>query len=81
MPEFQHYIDGRFEHAERTFESIDPATQTPWARMPRAGADDVDRAVNAAHRSLTDPDWAVLTATQPGRLSLPLADRLHQASS
>ncbi|MFT9114921.1 MAG: aldehyde dehydrogenase [Acetobacter malorum] len=80
MREFQHYIDGRFEHAERTFDSIDPATQTPWARMPRAGEDDVDRAVNAAHRALNDPDWAGLTATQRGRLLFRLADLLEQAA-
>lgn len=80
MQEFQHYIDGHFEHAERTFESIDPATQIPWARMPRAGADDVNRAVNAAHRALNDPAWGGLTATQRGRLLFRLADLLEQAA-
>ncbi|MDI6652434.1 aldehyde dehydrogenase [Gluconobacter japonicus] len=81
MREFQHYIDGCFENAQQTFESIDPATHTPWARMPRAGAEDVDRAVNAAHRALSDPSWAGLTATQRGRLLFRLADLLEHAAS
>ncbi|KXV34847.1 carnitine dehydratase [Gluconobacter thailandicus] len=80
MREFQQYIDGCFENAKQTFESIDPATQIPWARMPRAGAEDVDRAVNAAHRALNDPAWADLTATQRGRLLFHLADLLEQAA-
>uniref|UniRef100_A0A6P4FTC9 Aldehyde dehydrogenase DhaS n=1 Tax=Drosophila rhopaloa TaxID=1041015 RepID=A0A6P4FTC9_DRORH len=48
--------------------------------MPRAGADDVNRAVNAAHRALNDPAWGGLTATQRGRLLFRLADLLEQAA-
>ncbi|HWT36960.1 MAG TPA: aldehyde dehydrogenase family protein, partial [Paraburkholderia sp.] len=52
---FQQYIDGAFEDAREHFDSTDPSTGEVWAQMPAAGADDVDRAVRAAHRALHDP--------------------------
>ncbi|MFT9014425.1 MAG: aldehyde dehydrogenase [Acetobacter sp.] len=79
MREFEHYIDGRFEKGQTNFESIDPATQKPWALMPCASANDVDRAVRAAHRAFSEPQWAGLTATQRGKLLFRLADLLEQA--
>ena len=77
LTRFQQYIDGRFEDGRRTFESIDPATGTAWAEMPAADASDVDRAVGAAHRALSDPAWADLNATQRGRLLHRLGDLLE----
>ncbi len=35
------------------FESDDPYRGAPWALIPRGTADDVDRAVRAAHRAFT----------------------------
>lgn len=74
MQRFQQLIDGRFEDGETGFESIDPATGKPWALMPRAVAEDVDRAVTAAQRALHDKAWRGLTATQRGKLLYRLAD-------
>ncbi|MGU7775948.1 aldehyde dehydrogenase [Burkholderia sp. MR1-5-21] len=75
---FQQYIDGQFEDAARSFDSVDPSTGDVWASMPAASAADVDRAVRAAHRALTDPAWANLTASQRGRLLYRLADLVGQ---
>ncbi len=74
MKGFQHYIDGAFEDGEARFESIDPATGTPWAEMPEAREADVNRAVEAAHRALTSGPWASMTATARGKLLYKLAD-------
>jgi len=74
MRSFDHYIDGTFSQGTQQFESVNPATGEAWALMPRAGAEDVDRAVKAAHRSLSDPAWRNLTATQRGKLLYKLAD-------
>lgn len=74
MRRFQQLIDGTFEDGSASFESINPATGKVWALMPRAGAEDVDRAVTAAHRALNDPAWRGLTATQRGKLLYKLAD-------
>ncbi len=76
MRRFQQLIDGRFEDGSASFESINPATGKAWALMPRAGADDVNRAVTAAHRALDDKAWRGPNATQRGKLLFRLADLL-----
>lgn len=78
LPRFQQYIDGRFEDARNAFESVDPASGRPWALMPAADADDVDRAVAAARRALGAPAWAGSSATARGRLLYRLADLLAE---
>jgi aldehyde dehydrogenase (NAD+)/betaine-aldehyde dehydrogenase len=74
LRQFQQYIDGVFEDGEATFESINPADGLPWALMPAATIDDVDRAVKAAHRAFTASPWTGLTASQRGKLLYRLAD-------
>jgi hypothetical protein len=55
-------------------ESINPTTGEVWATFPAATAEDVDRAVRAAHRAMTGGPWAKLTATQRGKLIRRLGD-------
>jgi aldehyde dehydrogenase (NAD(P)+) len=43
-----------------------------------ATAEDVDRAVLAAHRALKDPSWKRLPATERGMLMTKLADLMDQ---
>jgi acyl-CoA reductase-like NAD-dependent aldehyde dehydrogenase len=74
LKSFQQYIDGTFEDATTTFDSVNPATGAVWAKMPAASAADVDRAVQAAHRVLSEPAWAALTASARGKLLYRLAD-------
>jgi (Z)-2-((N-methylformamido)methylene)-5-hydroxybutyrolactone dehydrogenase len=51
----------------RTYDSIDPFTGQPWARVPDASAADVDVAVAAARAAFEGP-WATTTPTQRGKL-------------
>ncbi len=74
MQTFQQYIGGAFEDADTTFDSRDPATGAPWAKMPAASEADVDRAVTAAEAAFFSSDWAEMTATQRGKLLMRLAD-------
>lgn len=74
MERFQHYIDGAFEDASHSFDSIDPATGKAWASMPEAREPDVDRAVAAARRALDQGPWPSMTATARGKLLARLAD-------
>lgn len=78
MQRFQQYIDGRFSDGAAQFESLDPATGQPWALMPEARRDDVNRAVDAAGRAFHAPEWAGMTASQRGKLLLRLADLLAE---
>lgn len=77
MKTFQQYINGVFEDAEQSFESVDPSTGQSWAIMPAAGAADVNRAVEAAHNAVASSAWRGLTATQRGRLLYRLGDLLE----
>jgi len=74
MQLFQHYIDGEFSSGNVQFESIDPATGKPWATLPEAREEEVNRAVTAARHAFNQGDWPKLTATQRGKLLYKLAD-------
>ena len=80
MDRFQLYIDGRFEDGAAGFESLDPATGQPWAVMPEAREDEVNRAVAAAQRAFGSKEWAGLTASARGRLLYRLADLVQAAA-
>jgi (Z)-2-((N-methylformamido)methylene)-5-hydroxybutyrolactone dehydrogenase len=79
-PQFQLYIDGRFEPGAATFGSVNPATGKVWAEMPEARTEQVNRAVDAAYRALSDAAWANLTASARGKLLHKLADLVEQAA-
>jgi acyl-CoA reductase-like NAD-dependent aldehyde dehydrogenase len=49
------------------FESLDPFSGEPWALMPRANAEDVDRAAKAAAQALEGP-WSKMSPTDRGML-------------
>ena len=74
LESFQHFINGKFEAANETFESIDPATGESWATMPKATESDVDQAVKAAHVAFTSGIWPTLNASARGKLLYKLAD-------
>ncbi|MBT8166764.1 carnitine dehydratase [Phaeobacter gallaeciensis] len=74
MQQFQQYIDGAFDDGSAQFHSIDPATGAAWASMPEAQAADVNRAVKAAETAFLGSEWALMTATQRGKLLHRLAD-------
>jgi acyl-CoA reductase-like NAD-dependent aldehyde dehydrogenase len=80
MTDYQHYIDGEFADASDggRIESRNPATGDVWASAPAATEADVDRAVDAADRSLWSGPWAEMTATQRGRLLYRLAELVEE---
>jgi len=76
MQRYQLYIDNRLADAAsgQWFESYNPYTGEPWAQIAQGNADDVDRAVRAAHRAFTEGPWPQLTASQRGLLLHRLGD-------
>jgi aldehyde dehydrogenase (NAD+) len=74
-------IGGEFVGAAsgETFESVDPFTGQAWATIPRAGGDDVDRAVRAARRAFAT--WSRTTGTERARLMRRLADLIASEAS
>ncbi len=78
LKQCQMLINGAWVDAEdgQKFESINPATGEAWATAPIAGAADVERAVQAAHRAFTDGPWSKTTATERGKMLRKLGDLL-----
>ena len=80
---YRMYIDGDWVDAQsgETFETVDPYTGDTWAVVPRAGPDDVDRAVNAARRAFDDGPWGRMTAVERARLRRRLADVIAERAT
>ncbi|MFF1483623.1 aldehyde dehydrogenase family protein [Streptomyces sp. NPDC058319] len=76
----QLYIDGEWTAAAdgAEFTTRDPATGTVLGTCAQAGQPEVDAAVDAAARALTDPAWAALTAADRARLLWRVAELIER---
>ncbi|KAF2167244.1 hypothetical protein M409DRAFT_22671 [Zasmidium cellare ATCC 36951] len=74
------FINNEFVTAKsnKTITSIDPATEAEIVTVQAAGPEDVDLAVQAAHKALKDASWKLLPATDRGILMTRLADLLEK---
>jgi aldehyde dehydrogenase (NAD+) len=83
LTKYQTVIDGRWVDSASgdTFETENPYTGKPWALIPRCTAEDVDRAVRAAHAAFTTGPWPKLTASQRGALLRRLGDLVAENST
>jgi aldehyde dehydrogenase (NAD+) len=54
------------------------STEEEITSVHSASAEDVDRAVRAAHKALKNPSWKRLPATERGMLMMKLADLMEQ---
>jgi acyl-CoA reductase-like NAD-dependent aldehyde dehydrogenase len=61
----------------RAFETFDPATGRAFAEVAYSGAEDVDRAVQAAREAFEDGRWSRIPAAQRTRAMLALADAVE----
>ena len=75
LTEFELLIGGELVAAASgaTYDSVDPFTGKPWARVPDGDAVDVDLAVAAARAAL-EGTWGQLTPTARGRLIYRLGE-------
>jgi acyl-CoA reductase-like NAD-dependent aldehyde dehydrogenase len=64
----------------RMFDSVNPATNQVWSRVPEATEADVDRAVRAAHQAFLKGPWSKMTPTERGRCLRKLGDLLAEKS-
>ena len=79
---YQMLIDGAWVNASdgKMFDSTNPSTGEVWSRVPEATAEDVDRAVNAAHRAYRSGPWSDMLPTQRGACLRKLAELLAERS-
>src|SRR5438874_18563 len=82
MPEYQLYIAGQFCDAEggKTADSINPATEEPWARVARASRKDTQRAIAAARRAFDEGPWPRMSQADRAKILNQVADGLEARS-
>src|ERR687885_90883 len=75
---YKNFVGGEWVDAAggETMEVLNPATAEVIAEVPRAAAEDVDRAVQAAKRAL--PEWLETTPAERADALLKLADLIDE---
>ena len=79
MEHYKLYINGKFidSTSNKTFESINPATEEPWATIAEAQSEDVNNAVEAAHNAFHG-EWSSFLPNQRGEFLRAIGDQLKQ---
>ena len=77
--ETQLLIDGQFVPgaASNAFTVVSPITGQPYARVARAGPEDLNRAAVAARRAFDEGPWPSLAPFERGRVLRVIADRIR----
>lgn len=80
LQRYRMFIGGEWVEAAggEHFSSDNPYTGKPWASIPRGGAADAARAVEAAHKALTSGEWSKCNATKRGALLRKLGDLITE---
>jgi len=77
MSDFTLTIDGQSIAADKTFDVLDPATETVFAKAPDASREDLERAVTAANAAFAG--WRDTPLEERRKALLELADRTEAA--
>jgi aldehyde dehydrogenase (NAD+) len=64
--------------SDETFESVDPSTGEVFARVAKAGPQDVDRAVEAARKAFDEGPWPGMKGRERAKHVLAVADLVKQ---
>ncbi|MBN1831092.1 MAG: aldehyde dehydrogenase [Deltaproteobacteria bacterium] len=80
MQTYKMFINGEWVDTEsgKTFATINPSTGEELGRVPQAGIEDVDKAVNAANQAL--PEWSKMTQSDRAKTILRFADLVEEHS-
>jgi phenylacetaldehyde dehydrogenase len=72
----QLFINGQWAEAAsgKTFETPNPATGDPLARVAEGDAEDIDRAVKAARKAFDEGPWGQITPSERGRIIWRIGD-------
>ena len=79
LKQYKMFIDGEWVNSEskKTFETLNPETNKPWAVVPEASAKDIDRAVNAAQKAF-DGEWPKLLHRERGKFLRAIGNQLRE---
>ncbi|MFT3895208.1 MAG: aldehyde dehydrogenase family protein [Anaerolineales bacterium] len=74
--EFRNYINGKWVNGQKTFQTINPATEEVVADIAEAETSDVDAAVNAATEAFKT--WRLVPAPLRGEMLFKIGDIIKQ---
>ena len=79
LKEYKMYINGTWVDAEnkKTFKSLNPENNEPWAMVPEASKKDVDKAVKAAQKAF-EGEWPKLMPRERGNYLKAIANQLRE---
>jgi len=82
LPKYDHFIAGRAvpPQSRQYFPTEDPYRGSPWASMARGSAADVDAAVSAAARALSEGPWPSMSPSERGRLLWNVGEAIAERS-
>ena len=78
LKHYKMYIDGEWIDSEskKTFETLNPENNEPWATVPEASAKDVDKAVKAAQKAF-EGEWPKLLPRDRAKFLRAIGDQLR----
>ena len=79
LKEYKMFIDGSWIESEskKTFETLNPENNEPWAKVPEASAKDVDKAVRAAQKAF-EGEWPKLFPRERAKYLRAIANQLRE---
>ena len=78
LKSYKMFINGEWVESEskKTFETLNPENNKPWARVPEANAKDVDKAVRAAQKAF-EGEWPKLLPRERGKFLRLIGNKLR----
>ena len=79
LKEYKMFINGSWVESEnkKTFETLNPENNEPWAEVPEASAKDVDKAVRAAQKAF-EGEWPQLLPRERGKFLRTIGNQLRE---
>ena len=79
LKEYKMFINGEWVDSDtkKTFETLNPENNKPWAIVPEASANDVDKAVQAAQKAF-EGEWSKLLPRERGKFLRAIGNKLRE---
>ena len=79
LKEYKMFINGEWVDSDtkKTFETLNPENNKPWAIVPEASANDVDKAVQAAQKAF-EGEWSKLLPRERGKFLIAIGNKLRE---
>ena len=79
LKEYKMFINGEWVDSEskKTFETLNPENNKPWAMVPEASAKDVDKAVKSAQKAF-EGEWSKLLPRERAKYLRAIGNKLRE---